>query len=132
MRSAQRSLCAAMLGLQAIVLGLTTPVMISVESVSVGAALGVGLGLTVACVLVAGMLRWSWAYYLGWLIQGASLALGFVVPIMFLLGAIFASLWAGAFILGGKVDWERAEREVLEQEWAAEHGGAPEPGSAEA
>jgi uncharacterized membrane protein YciS (DUF1049 family) len=132
MRSAQRSLCAAMLGFQAVVLGLTTPVMISVESVSVGAALGVGLGLTVACVLVAGMLRWSWAYYLGWLIQGASLALGFVVPIMFLLGAIFASLWAGAFFLGAKVDRERAEREVLEQRWAAEHGGAPEPGSAEA
>jgi uncharacterized membrane protein YciS (DUF1049 family) len=132
MRSAQRSLCAAMLGFQAIVLGLTTPVMISVESVSVGAALGVGLGLTVACVLVAGMLRWSWAYYLGWLIQGASLALGFVVPIMFLLGAIFASLWAGAFFLGAKVDRERAEREVLEQEWAAEQGGAPGPGSAEA
>jgi uncharacterized membrane protein YciS (DUF1049 family) len=132
MRPAQRSLCAAMLGFQAVVLGLTTPVMISVESVSVGAALGVGLGLTVACVLVAGMLRRPWAYYLGWLIQGASLALGFVVPIMFFLGAIFAALWAGAFFLGAKVDRERAEREVLEQEWAAEQGGAPESGPAEA
>jgi uncharacterized membrane protein YciS (DUF1049 family) len=131
MRSAQRSLCAAMLGFQAVVLGLTTPVMISVESVSAGAAVGVGLGLAVACVLVAGMLRRQWAYYLGWLIQVASLALGLVVPIMFLLGAIFASLWAGAFFLGAKVDRERAEREVLEQQWAAEQGGASESGTAE-
>jgi uncharacterized membrane protein YciS (DUF1049 family) len=132
MRSAQRSLCAAMLGFQAVVLGLTTPVMISVESVSVGAALGVGLGLAVACVLVAGMLRRQWAYSLGWIIQGASLALGFVVPIMFLLGAIFGSLWAGAYFLGAKIDRERAEREVIEQQWAAEQGGAPEPPPSEA
>ena len=122
MRSAQRSMCAAMLTLQAVVLGLTTPVMISVASVSVGTALWVGLGLTVACILTAGMLRRAWAYYLGWAIQVASLALGFVIPLMFLLGAIFAALWAGAYFLGAKVDRERAEREVLEQQWAAEHG----------
>ena len=122
MRSAQRSMCAAMLTLQAVVLGLTTPVMISVASVSVGTALWVGLGLTVACIVTAGMLRRPWAYYIGWAIQVASLALGFVIPLMFLLGAIFAALWAGAYFLGAKVDRERAEREVLEQQWAAEQG----------
>lgn len=123
MRSAQRSMCATMLGLQAVVLGLTTPVMISVSDVPVGTALFVGLGLTVACVVVAGMLRRSWAYPVGWAIQVASLALGLVITMMFLLGAIFTSLWAGAYFLGAKIDRERAEREVLEQEWAAEHGG---------
>lgn len=132
MRSAQRSLCAAILAFQAVVLGLTTPVMISVASVSVGTALGVGLGLVAACVIVAGLLRRQWAYYLGWLIQVASIALGFVIPMMFFLGAVFAALWAGAFFLGAKIDRERAEREVLEQQWAAEQGRAPEPGSSDA
>ena len=122
MGSARRSMCAAMLILQAVVLGLTTPVMISVASVSVATALWVGLGLTAACVVVAGMLRRSGAYYAGWAIQLASLALGFVIPMMFLLGVIFTSLWAGAFFLGAKIDRERAEREVLEKEWGAEHG----------
>jgi len=122
MRSAQRSMCATMLGLQAVVLGLTTPVMISVSDVPVGTALLVGLGLTVACVVVAGMLRRPWAYALGWAVQVASLALGVVITMMFLLGAIFASLWAGAYFLGARIDRERAEREVLEEEWAAEHG----------
>jgi hypothetical protein len=117
-------MCAAILFLQAVTLGLTTPVMVSVASVPVATALWVGLGLTVACVVVAGMLRRSWAYYGGWAIQVASIALGFVIPIMFFLGAIFTALWAGAFFLGAKVDRERAEREVLEQEWAAEHGEA--------
>lgn len=122
MRSARRSLGATMLMLEAIVLGLSTPAMINVASVPVGTALWVGLGLTVACIVVAGMLRRAWAFYIGWAIQGAALALGLVVPMMFLLGAIFLALWAGAFFLGGKIDRERAEREVIEREWAAEHG----------
>jgi hypothetical protein len=121
-------MCATMLALQAVVLGLTTPVMISVASVSVATALWVGLGLTVACVVVAGMLRRSWAYYAGWAIQVASLALGFVIPMMFLLGIIFTALWSGAFFLGRKIDRERGERAVLEQQWAAEHGDQA-PGS---
>ncbi len=124
MRSVQRSMCAAMLTLQAVVLGLTTPVLISVASVSVATALWVGLGLTVACVVAAGMLRRRWAYGLGWLVQVASVALGFVIPMMFVLGAIFGALWAGAYFLGAKIDREKAERAVLEQQWAAEHGGA--------
>ena len=121
MRSAQRSMCAAMLILQAVVLGLTTPVLISVASVGVGAALGVGLGLTVACVVTAGLLRRPWAYAVGWTIQVASVGIGFVVPMMFFLGVIFASLWAGAYFLGRKIDVEKAERAVLEEQWAAEH-----------
>ncbi len=122
MRSVQRSMCAAMLTLQAVVLGLTTPVLISVETVSVATALWVGLGLTVACLVTAGLLRRPWAFYLGWAIQVASVGLGFVIPMMFLLGVVFAALWAGAFFLGARIDREKAERAVLEQQWAAEHG----------
>jgi hypothetical protein len=124
MRSVQRSMCAAMLILQAVVLGLTTPVMISVSGVDVSTALWVGLGLTVACIVTAGMLRRPWAYLVGWVIQVASFGLGFVIPMMFLLGAIFASLWAGAYFLGRKIDVEKAERAGLEEQWAAEHGEA--------
>lgn len=128
MRSAQRSLAATMLSLQAVVLGLTTPVMISVASVPVGTALVVGLGLTVACVVVAGLLRRPWAFYLGWAIQVASVALGLVVPMMLILGVIFLALWAGAFFVGAKIDRERAEREAIEKEWAAQQGEQPSAG----
>jgi hypothetical protein len=101
-------MCAAVLGLEAIVLGLTTPVMISIESVATGTALGIGLGLCVVCLLLCGMLRRPWAYYAGWLVQIAALALGFVIPLMFVLGGIFALLWGLADGLGRKIDRERA------------------------
>jgi hypothetical protein len=123
MRSTQRSMCAAMLTLQAVVLFLTTPVMISVAQVGWRAAVPIGLGLTVACVVAAGMLRRPWAYGLGWAIQVASIALGVVIAMMFFLGAIFAALWAGAYLVGRKIDVEKAERLVLEEEWRAEHPG---------
>jgi hypothetical protein len=107
-RSPRRGMCAAVLALEAITLGLTTPVMISVSDVSTGAAVGIGVGLLVACLLVAGMLRRPWAYALGWAIQVAAVALGFVVGIMFVLGGIFALLWGMADVLGRRIDRERA------------------------
>ena len=118
-----RPMCAAMLTLQAVVLFLTTPVMISVSDVGVPTAVAVGLGLTVACLVAAGTLRGPWGYRLGWAIQVASLVLGLVVPIMFVIGAIFAGLWVAAFVLGRRIDVEKAERADLEEQRAAEHGG---------
>ena len=108
MRSLQRSMCAAILSLQAVVLGLTTPVMISVSDVSWQVATAVGVGLMLACVLVAGMLRRPSAYVLGWAIQVAAIGLGFVVPVMFGLGAVFLALWWAAYAVGAKIDREKA------------------------
>lgn len=108
-RSPRRGMCAAVLSLEAIVLGLTTPVMISISDVATSTALSVGLGLMVACLLVAGLLRGEWAYLLGWVIQVAAIGLGVLVPIMFVLGPIFALLWGTAYFLGRKIERERAE-----------------------
>lgn len=107
-RSPRRGMCAAVLSLEAITLGLTTPVMVTIAGVEVGTALVVGLGLMVACLLLAGMLRAEWAYTLGWVIQLAAIGLGFVVPLMFFLGAVFALLWGTAYFLGRKIERERA------------------------
>ena len=104
----QRRLCAAILSLEAIALGLTTPVLISVAGVATATALWMGLGLAVSCILVAGLLRFRWAFWLGWAIQLAAVALGFVVTTMFVLGAVFLALWATAWFLGRKIEVERA------------------------
>ena len=107
-RSPRRGMCAAILCLEAITLGLTTPVMVSVADVAVSTALWIGLGLAVVCILLAGMLRSEWAYGLGWAVQVAAVGLGFVIPLMFFLGAIFALLWGTAYFLGLKIERERA------------------------
>ena len=107
-RSPRRGMCAAVLSLEAITLGLTTPVMIKVSGVDTPVALAIGLGLAVACLLIAGMLRGEWAYALGWLVQVGAVGLGFVIGLMFFLGGVFALLWATAYLLGRKIERERA------------------------
>ncbi len=85
-RSPRRGMCAAVLCLEAITIGLTVPVMVTIADVAVGTALVVGLGLAVVCLLLAGMLRAPWAYTAGYVVQVAAIGLGFVIPMMFLPG----------------------------------------------
>lgn len=108
-----RGMCAAMLTFEAILLGLSVPVMIAVEDVPAGLALGLGLGLAVLCLLTAGMLRRPWAYTVGHAIQVASILLGFLVPAMFFVGGLFGLLWLSAFLLGRRIEADKAR-------WAAE------------
>ena len=108
-RSPRRGMCAAILSLEGVTLGLTTPVLISVTGVDASTALWVGLGLAIACFVLAGMLRGEWAYALGWVLQGLAIALGFVISLMFVLGAVFALLWGTAYFLGRKIERERAQ-----------------------
>jgi hypothetical protein len=107
-RSPRRGMCAGVLALEAVTLGLTTPVLITIADVSTGVALAIGLGLAVVCLLTAGLLRHEWAYWLGWVVQGAAVAVGFVIGVMFFLGAVFGLLWATAYLLGRKIERERA------------------------
>jgi uncharacterized protein DUF4233 len=127
-RSIQRSMCAGMLTLQAVVLFLAGLVMTGVTDLGFAASFGIGLGLAVLCLLAAGMLGRRGGYALGWGVQVVSVGLGFVVPMMFFLGAVFGALWAASYFLGAKVDREKAERAVLEERYRAEHGDAPEAG----
>ena len=105
-----RAMCAAMLSLEAIILALA---VIAVEDVSKPVALSLGLGLAVLCLLTAGALRRREAYYVGHLIQVGAICLGFLVPVMFFVGAMFAALWLGAFFLGRRIESDKAR-------WAAE------------
>ena len=114
----QRRLCSAILALETVVLGLTTPVL--VQEIDNGLALLIGLGLTLACLVTAGLLRFDWAYHVGWAIQVAAIALGFIVTAMFALGVIFFVLWLTAFRLGRMIDRDRVERE---------RAAAPGPGT---
>ena len=108
-RSPRRGMCAAVLSLEAITLGLTTPVILPLTDVSTPVGLAVGLGPALVALLLAGALRSEGAYGLGWALQLVAVGLGFFVPSMFFLGAVFGLLWGTADLLGRKIEAERAE-----------------------
>lgn len=103
-----RRLCAVMLTLQALVTALAIPVAISISHESATRAGWVGGGLAVLGLLIAGCLRFRWAYYAGSVLQVLVIATGFVVPVMFFLGVIFGALWASSIWVGSRVESAQA------------------------
>jgi hypothetical protein len=99
-----RSLASIVLGFESIVLALVTPVMITVADIAPKVALPVCLGLAVLALVATGLLRNRVGYALGWVVQVGAVGLGFVVPVMFLLGVAFAALWVMAIVLGRRIE----------------------------
>jgi Protein of unknown function (DUF4233) len=89
---------------EVIVFGLAIPVMILISNVSAAAAAGFGCGAAMLAILAAGLLRSRWGYILGWTTQLVGIALGFVAPMMFVVGALLAAVWVLSFILGKRLD----------------------------
>lgn len=113
-----RGMCAAMLTLQAIIVALSVPVLITVEDVDKAVALPLGLGLALVCVLTAGMLGRPGGYLIGHACQVATIAMGFLSSAMFFVGAMFGILWLSAFLLGRRIEADKARwaREAREAE----------------
>jgi len=110
-RSVTRSLATILLGFEAIVvflgavvtLGLvsvaTEPGPVSPLAVIIGGAL-----LCLAMVALIALLRFRWSYAIGWVVQAAIIATGFVTPAMFFVGALFAGMWTYCMITGSRID----------------------------
>jgi hypothetical protein len=105
-------MCAGTLAFEAVVIALSVPVMITVSDVDRGPAFAAGLGLAGLALLTAGLLRHSWAYALGWLVQAGVLALGVVTAAMYVIGALFGALWVLALVLGRRVELLKAARDA--------------------
>ncbi|MEV8372900.1 DUF4233 domain-containing protein [Kribbella sp. NPDC056861] len=101
-------LAGIVLGFEFLILALVTPVMISVADVKPSTALPLCLGLAVLALVAAGLLRNQLGYILGSVIQVAAVGLGFVVPVMFVLGLAFAAFWVASIVLGRRIDEAKA------------------------
>jgi hypothetical protein len=100
---------ATLLVLEAVVVMLAIPVAIVVSGVEPAVAIPAGLGIGLLCVVSAGLVRRGRpGYVLGSVSQVAAIATGFVVPVMFILGGLFALLWVVVLRIGPEVDRARA------------------------
>lgn len=100
---------ATLLALEAVVVMLAIPVAVAVTDVAAGVAIPAGLAVGLACVVAAALVRRSRAgYILGSVLQVLAVAAGFIVPVMFFLGGLFAVLWFVLLRIGPEVDRARA------------------------
>ncbi len=102
-----RQLCATVLIMEAIVIGLAIPVAITIGHTAPRVAGFAGGVLAVVAVLlaaVAGRPGLRWALVAGSALQLCVIAAGALVPVMYALGLIFAGFWMLAIWMGRR--WE--------------------------
>jgi hypothetical protein len=106
-----RVLGSTVLAVEAIIVMLATLVAANSGAVaSPGLAYALGGILMVALIATIGVVSRPAGIIIGWVLQIAILAFGFVVPVMWFIGAIFLALWWLAVRNGTRVDRLRAER----------------------
>ncbi|MEK8170805.1 DUF4233 domain-containing protein [Streptomyces sp. M19] len=103
-----RTLCASTLIGEFLVIGLAGLVATHTSDLSTGTVWTVSGVAMALCVLLCGVLSRPGAVGIGWALQTGLVLSGLVVPVMFLLGAVFAGLWWASVHFGRKVDEAKA------------------------
>jgi hypothetical protein len=75
------------------------------------AFLGGGIFIVVL-VITSRLVRYRWGVWFGWVLQLAILATGFLLPLMFVVGAGFVALWVYCFVRARDIDRQRAALEA--------------------
>ncbi|MGW1406143.1 DUF4233 domain-containing protein [Streptomyces sp. NPDC002403] len=115
-----RTLCASTLIGEFFVIGFAGLVAMKSDDLTgatVWTVCGIGMLLS---VLLCGMITRRGGIQLGWALQIALVLSGFVVPMMFILGVVFAGLWWASVHYGRKIDEAKAR-------WAAAQEAAESP-----
>lgn len=118
-----RTLCASTLIGEVFVIGFAGLVAMKDDSLSMTAVWSVCGAAMLLSVLLCGMITRPGGLQLGWALQIALVVSGFVVPVMFFLGAVFAVLWWASIHYGRKIDEAKAR-------WAAQAEAADAAASA--
>lgn len=102
-----RQLCGTVLMMEAIIVGLAIAPAIALEHVHAGTAGAVGGAIALLAIVLAGLVgrkRMAWALYAGSALQVLVIVSGVVIPVMYVLGVIFAAFWFTGIWLARKVE----------------------------
>ena len=110
-----RRLCGTVLIMEAVVVLLAILPASRLEHVSAGTAGAVGGAVAVVAIVLSGLVGregMGWVLYAGTVFQALVIATGVYVPMMYILGVIFALLWFTGIWLGRKVEREQRARQA--------------------
>ena len=113
-KSTKRLLASIVLSFQSVVVFFATLTAFGLKAAEQSAALpaveviwGIGLTFALLAIITPALLRSSFGYWIGWVIQAALLVSGFWLWGMFVIGTILVGLWIWALIAGGTIDKAR-------------------------
>ncbi|MFC6355516.1 DUF4233 domain-containing protein [Luethyella okanaganae] len=108
-RSVKRTLATIVLGFELVVVFLATLVIAFGPHPLVPAPVALLGGAVLCLVMVAtiGLLRFEWAYAMGWAVQAIVVLTGLFNAVMFFVGALFAAMWVYCMISGSRIDRQK-------------------------
>ncbi len=107
-RSVTESLLSIVLVLEALLVFFVALTAFGLKAVEPSTAFIGGAALIVALAVTGRVLRFDWGVWLGWAMQAVILATGFLLPVMFVVGAVFVGLWIFCFVRGRQIDADKA------------------------
>ncbi|GAA1061376.1 DUF4233 domain-containing protein [Agromyces bracchium] len=114
-RSVRESLASIVLTFEVVVVFLAALVIWGLSREDGGAfglptwvPLAAGGVVILGLVITIPLLRYGWAYVLGWALQVLLILSGLLNPAMFVVGALFGGMWAYCMIVGARIDRARA------------------------
>ncbi|MEH0396281.1 MULTISPECIES: DUF4233 domain-containing protein [Streptomyces] len=123
-----RTLCASTLIGEFFVIGFAGLVAMKSDDLSMATVWTVcGIGMLLS-VLLCGVITRPGGVQLGWGLQILLVLSGFFVPMMFILGVIFAALWWASVHYGRRIDEAKARWAAQAQAEAQESAEAPAQG----
>ena len=127
-----KSLLAAILVFEALVVALAIPVAVLADGRGTPAAVALAV-LSVLLVLGAGLVRRPGGVAVGWTLQVLVCLSGLLVPAMAVLGLVFLGVWVVALVYGAKGDRlaaENAAKARSVRDGAGDGGGGVAPAPA--
>ncbi|SFN53951.1 DUF4233 domain-containing protein [Mycetocola miduiensis] len=107
-RGVRQSLASIVLAFELIVVFLASLVAWGLK-VQPGPVALVGGGVVCLAILFTlATLRYDWAFVVGSVLQGVIVATGIFVPVMWLIGLVFAGMWVYCMVVGGRIDRQNA------------------------
>lgn len=132
-RSTKIMFGSTVLSLEAFVVFFATLVAFGLEAQGIPPAVLLIGGIVFGAVLIGScaVLNRTFGYGLGWILQLLLIATGFIVPMMFLVGVLFALTWWYGIYTGARLDRENRQRDAAQAEWERNHPGPEAPAAAE-
>lgn len=124
-RSIRVMFASTVLGLEAFVAFFATLVIFGLRAREFPQPVILIAGIALSAVLVAAcaFLTRSWGPAVGWVLQLVLIATGFLEPMMFVIGVLFALAWWYALRVGWRLDRENAARDRQQEAWDQAHPG---------
>lgn len=125
-RSLVETLLSIVLVLEAIMLFFASLVIFGLDRLDPDWSALVYGGILMAVLAAAsGVQRWAWGVWFGAALQLVIIAIGFIEPAMFLVGAGFAAMWVYCYVRGRQIDRQKLAWRAAEAQAEAETASAP-------